>query len=96
MLEHTTQPDVLRYLGELKAASALGVRYLIGTNSLVPSNNVAAQKTGGYTPINFHLEPFSFRRGILEWQETPDNLDTGTTFCEIWPLTYLPQSLPSP
>lgn len=65
-----------------------GVVYLIGTSAFNVESNPVPEKlsTGGYVPLNFHLPPFNFRRGILEWMETIPSEDVGTTMMSIWEI----------
>ncbi len=43
-----------------------------------PENAVGSLELAGYSPINFYAEPFSWRRGFLEWMESPQDEDSGS------------------
>jgi hypothetical protein len=90
VLEHNTQATTQAYFASLFASNAT---FFIGTQIAVQSND-GSQILGGAAGYNFHLPPFSFNRGLVEWMETPAlaGADEGGTMIEVWEIARMRQS----
>ena len=92
VLEHNTEATAQAFFTNLWASNA---SYFIGTSVPVASND-PARGLGGYSSINFHVPPYNFNRGMLEWLETPVYSfdDVSTTMVEVWEVPRMVRQMP--
>jgi hypothetical protein len=87
---HNTYEDIFKYLANVKAS---GATYFIGSNDYGVKENPRYGdekfQSGGYRPLNYNLPPFNFPKSILEWTETPPEIQGSLTHC-IWKVADLP------
>jgi len=87
VLEHNTQATTQAYFANLFASNAT---FFIGTQ-IATAVNDGSQILAGFAGINFHLPPYSFTRGLVEWMETPAlaGADEGGTMIEVWEVSRM-------
>jgi hypothetical protein len=90
VLEHNAAEVGVAFL---RAVNSSGAVYFITTSFSQVANAPEAMILGGYTAVDIHRHPFSLRRGLLEWLETPEGVGNDAhssgPFMELFEVAHM-------
>jgi len=90
VLEHNAAEVGVAFL---RAVNSSGAVYFITTSFTQAANAPEAMILGGYTAVDIHRPPFSLRRGVLEWLETPagvgNDAHSSGPFMELFEVAHM-------